>query len=100
MDIKAQLMMNTAPAPRITVETCTQAMYDALLALGAEIDMLEKDLDPVLHAVHYEDQQTPPPLGVVQGQQPEAIEKLGGLKASIDSYKIRLESIRLRAVVA
>jgi hypothetical protein len=87
------------PAPRVTIETCTQAMYDALLDLGAEIDMLEKDLSPVLHTIHGKEQEAAPAIGIVRGEQPEVIEKLGGLKASIDAFRIRLESIRLRNVV-
>jgi hypothetical protein len=98
MSAQYQVATDKQPQARVTVESCTQAMYDALLNLGAEIDMLEKDLSPLTHEVR-EQEEAQTGIGMVASRQPEAIEKLGGLKQSIDAYKSRLESIRLRLAV-
>lgn len=98
MNYQAQASNSQQPQARVTVESCTQAMYDALLNLGAEIDMLEKDLSPLTHEDR-EQKEMAQDIGMVVARHPEAIEKLGGLKQSIDDYKGRLESIRLRLAV-
>lgn len=94
MNVHASVEMNRAPPPAVTVESCTQAMYDGLLSVGAEIDYLEKSLSSLLH-----NEREPDPTGaaaLVQPPQPEAISKLQGLAASIEAYRQRLEAIRLR----
>ena len=94
MDIRAQLQMGTTPPSHLTVESQTQEIYDAMMGLGTEIDMLESVLSTVLHASHPEEGTAV--MTAVPSAMPEAVRKLNGLLAGACEQRKRLESIRLR----
>ena len=98
MDMHSNVAMNQAQqtAPDVTVESVTQAMYDALLNLGGEIDMLESRLSSLTHP---EESKEPGGLSQVRNVMPEAIEKMLGLQVSIERYRDRLVALRLRLAV-
>nr|WKF58804.1 hypothetical protein HUO10_003305 [Paraburkholderia busanensis] len=85
------------PAPEITVESVTQEIYDDLLNLGSEIDMVEGRLSTLTHVEHVVEKAGT--LAPIERPMPEAIQKLQGLRDSVRAHRSRLESIRLRLAV-
>jgi hypothetical protein len=85
----------TAPAPRVTLDAEIQSLYDAIVNLSSQIDLLEAALRPVIHQSPPEEQKECR-LGVVM---PPAIESLRGLRESVEAYVRRLADISSRVAL-
>jgi hypothetical protein len=80
------------PTARVTVQGELESLYDLLVTAGGEIDALEQTLDPVMHAGGTGEDSA----GHAEPPQPEIINTIRGLAASVRSYNNRLSNLRLR----
>ena len=96
MHAMQQSASNVQPAPTTTLESVTQEIYDALLGLGGEIEMVEGRLSTLLHA---DMGQQANGLQAIEKSVPEAVQKLQGLRDSVHAYRQRVESLRFRLAV-
>lgn len=81
------------PDARVTVQSEIESIFNALVTTGAEIEALENTLLPIAHDGGGAPGQCggtePPP-------QPQVIDSLRGLLSGVESYNIRLLSLRHR----